>query len=173
MLREAQAPHVEDARWDMNRVKKVDLKKVDELTRALESSAIEGVGRAFGEPNIQSGHGNHGWQPGAGARSLATVRVKSISASRMETGIRMQLTDGQDRTWHGVPMQDLALRIHAETCAECQLPERLLSNAREEFDRQNVLVRVGLTRPYASADEPEACWLQVTNVLARPRVHFV
>ena len=40
----------------------------------------------------------------------------------------------------------------------------------------DALIRIGLTRPFASetaAAPAPACWLQVTNLFARPRTYFL
>ena len=48
-----------------------------------------------------------------------------------------------------------------------------LANLTAEFaSSDDCLLRVGLTRPYTPEGADTACWLQITNMFARPRAHF-
>lgn len=71
-----------------------------------------------------------------------------------------------------MPFQDLAVRSHMGRCAgPCQ--GDFLAAVRAEFEANACLVRIGLTRQYPPEDTRPGCWLQVTNLLARPRSHFL
>jgi hypothetical protein len=77
-----------------------------------------------------------------------------------------------------VPLEDLLVRRHQALCADCTASRGRISgfdaNLRKEFWGRDVLLRVGLTRPFEAAGQETACWLQVTGVypIGKQRRHF-
>ncbi len=164
-------PHVEDAGWIPATVKKLRRLEPLELAELVRDTALQSVEEAFGVPALSSRNGNHAWTAGTGERSLATVRVHYVRLRVTQTGIRGAFRDEGDGYWQGVPFQDLQARLHGQRCAACAT--NYFDHLRGDFDGNHLLIRIGLTRAYApSDDQPPACWLQVTNILARQRAHF-
>ena len=168
-LRRPTPPHTEDARWDPASLVKVRTLEFDEVCAIVSQCSFGSIKDAFGPAAGTGASGNHFWPPGRGSRSLATVRATYVRTMVDGGGTpRVALRDEGGRYYRSVPFQDLAVKTHSETCGSCDVAARL----REEFDGNGVFVRVGLTRPYSPDARPPACWLQVTNVFARPRAHF-
>jgi hypothetical protein len=171
-LRSIEAPHVEDCEWNPRSVKRVGMSSAKELHCALAPTTFDSVTQAFGEPSIKGRNGNSAWMPGAGARSLATVSVLYVRACADKNDrVRLAFKDEALDYWPGVPLQDLRVKQHGGTCDTCKADA--LSTIREEFDANRTIIRVGLTRPFAPDGSEPVCWLQVTNILAKPREHFV
>jgi hypothetical protein len=114
-----------------------------------------------------------GWKPGVGERSLATICASSLMIMPDDKNRpRIRLEDGSSAVWTGLPFQDASVKQHETECAACE-GSRFIRNLKNEFDANRTLIRVGLTRPFSPADGTEPmCWLQVTNILAKPRTHF-
>ena len=172
VMRKPEHPHVEDAYWHPRRLKHLRDCTFDEMTIALSRDSFAGPHDAFGSPQFASASGNAGWLPTAGDRSLATIRATNVHITTSDGAPRLTFIDGNGTTWTSVPFQDLSAKIHSETCPDCRSKQTFIEMLRRDFDSAECLVRIGLTRPYASGDGPLACWLQVTNVLARAREHF-
>ena len=171
--REAGAPHVEDARWNDLLARRTSTLSHDETLKLIRPLALPGVTDAFGPP-LEAGAGrNAAWQPETGIRSLATIQAKSVQATREADRARLSFVDSAGDAWASVPMQDLAVKLHTETCPDCRDVNKLISHLQRDFDADDALIRIGLTRPFAPDGAAPACWLQVTNVFARPRAHFV
>lgn len=180
-LRRPVAPHVEDARWWPERLKKqrhLDLRAVHEV---ISAHSFASVVAAFGEPSLAANNRNVGWKPGIGARSLATVRVHrvrtfvepSTGSQSKNPGVRAMLLDSGGGQYAAAPFQDFVVKTHGEQCDPCTTPARV-KHIRTEFDAESTLVRIGLTRGFTRAtDETASCWLQVTNIFARERQHFI
>lgn len=163
-------PHVEDCRWDRNAARKTGQMQFEEIISLLDRLAFDSIEEAFGPPWFEGYSGNHAWHPAQGQRPLATVRTKSVNIKEdADDRIRVDLEDASGRRWCSIPLQDLQTKLHRVSCADCQT--NYVANVRRAFEG-SALVRVGLTRPYVHPDQPVACWLQVTNVFARPRRHF-
>ncbi|MHB8376723.1 MAG: hypothetical protein ACYDEB_07175 [Dehalococcoidia bacterium] len=168
-LRRPTPPHTEDARWaSLVKMRTLDF---DELYAIASRCGFRSIEDAFGPAAGAGASGNHFWPPGRGSRSLATVPARYVRTTVDDRGTpRAVLRDADDAYYRSVPFQDLAVRTHLETCGLCERDSVAL--LRQEFDGNNVLVRIGLTRPYSPDERPPACWLQVTNAFARPRAHF-
>jgi hypothetical protein len=172
-VRRPTPPHVEDARWKPASVRKTAALSNEELRRRVAPQAFASIEAAFGAPAIKGRNRNAGWKPGAGVRSLATLSVRYVRSGRDSRGtVRVALRDEANTYWDGIPFQDFVMREHATACRGCG-PDGYLATVKSEFDANRCLVRVGLTRPFAPDGGDPACWLQVTNILARPRRHFV
>lgn len=168
-------PHVEDHRWVPRSVEKVRRLSNEEMVAAIRPWAVRSIEEAFGEPAIRRDRLNCGWKPNAGERSLATLRVRYVRFNQDSRGaIRAALMDGEEERWRHVPFQDLAVREHRERQGAC-CEQLLLENVKGDFEANGCLVRVGLTRPFSpdEAEDNSMCWLQVTNVFAADREHFV
>ena len=166
-------PHVEDVRWNSLLARRVGTLSHDELLALITPLALAGTVVAFGAPSLSGGNRNSAWGPDTGARSLATIRAKSVRVHRTGDRPRITITDSAGDAWASVPMQDLAVKLHTETCPDCRDVNKLISHLQRDFDADDALIRIGLTRPFAPDGAAPACWLQVTNVFARPRAHFV
>jgi hypothetical protein len=163
-------PHVEDHRWDPASVRDLGRLRHDELESLLRRQRFDSIVDAFGEPCHQGTNENHGWRPGAGARSLANIAARWVRLERIGVAPRVALVDGSGAHYRGIPFQDLVTRAHRDTCEPCN--DAWFRNAKQEFDGDDCIVRVGLTPP-CEERQPVVCWLQVTNILARPRQHFL
>lgn len=168
--RRPEPPHVEDGRWDHLTLRKEGALAYDELEALLAGRAFRSVEEAFGPFAVTGRNANHGWKRGIGARSLATLRSTDIHSVLASDTLRVEFTDGAGVTWKAAPFQDLSVKTHPATCDSCRCT--YLRNVAAEFDADEALVRIGLTREYASSSTTAGCWLQVTNILARPRAHF-
>jgi len=168
--RKVTLPHVEDGDWKPHALKKLQPLAFADVVQLVSRQAFDSIEGAFGK-YFYKGKENHAWKPGEGSRSLATLRVQYVRADSPDDRLRMALRDLRDAYWRGIPFQDLIVRSHATQCRACE--GTYLQRVRTEFHGNKVLVRVGLTRPFApDKDHPEGCWLQVTNVLPRAREHF-
>jgi hypothetical protein len=163
-------PHAEDGRWDHLTLRKDGVLNHEELHRLLAPRAFASVEEAFGALAFRGHNNNSAWLPGQGARSLATVRVAANRMYLAGDSLRVEFTDGAGVTWKGAPFQDLSVKTHPGACTSCESSFR--RNVAAEFDAGDTLIRVGLTRPFAAGDTAPGCWLQVTNIFARPRRHF-
>ncbi|TAK56196.1 MAG: hypothetical protein EPO22_13825 [Dehalococcoidia bacterium] len=169
-MRRPEAPHVEDGRWDHLTLHKARVMPFDELHALLGRRAFRSVEEAFGRHAVMGRNGNHGWKRGTGARSLATLRATDVRATLSRDTLRVEFTDGAGVTWTAAPFQDLAVKTHPASCEACRCQH--LPNVAAEFDAGEALLRIGLTREFAPSGGPGGCWLQVTNIIARPREHF-
>ncbi len=169
-MRRPEAPHVEDGRWEHLTLRKEGVFAFDDLHALLARQALRSVEEAFGEHAVTGRNGNHGWKRGRGARSLATLRATGVRAVVGGEALRVEFTDGAGVTWKAAPFQDLSVKTHPAICESCQ--RQHLRNVAAEFGAAEALIRIGLTREFAPAGGPGGCWLQVTNILARPRQHF-
>lgn len=170
--RKRHPPHVEDARWNRLTARKVRTMPFPEVSAIVKPGAFNSITEAFGEPWFTSSNGNSAWRPARGEHSLASVNVRYVGIDEDRSrNPRIHLLDAAGKHRHGVPLQDLQAKVHASDCESCA--SQYMKNIRDDFAADSAIVRVGLTRPYKPPDHPEACWLQVTNVLARQRTHFV
>lgn len=169
----AHAPHVEDAKWNSLLVRRVETFSHDKLVSLVGPLALGGVVEAFGPPLRSGGSANSSWEPGKGARSLATIRTKSVHVHRSGDRPRLTITDATGDIWKSVPIQDLCVKLHTETCDDCRDINKLIPHLQQDFEADGALIRVGITRPFAPDGDAPVCWLQVTNIFARPRTHFV
>jgi hypothetical protein len=167
-------PHVEDARWNRLTARKVRTMPYGEVHALLQEGALNGIDDAFGKPWLKGARGNHAWEPAHGSRSLASVIVTHVGIG-LDGALkpRIDLVDGRGKHWHAIPLQDLQAKVHPDECESCDGAH--LKNLTTDFAATGpAIVRVGLTRPFASdAGSAPGCWLQVTNVFARERTHFV
>ena len=169
----AVAPHNEDGVWDPATVTIIGRPKYENVVRFLSQRAFSFVEEAFGPRWIQGTGGSAAWKPEQGERSLATVSVRRLHAySKQErSGGRVDFTDSRGFRWTMVPLKDLSVDVHRSSCPQCK--EHHAENCALEFDStEPTIVRLGLARPESMGDRPLACWLQVTNIFARPRTHF-
>jgi len=167
-VRHLQPPHVEDMRWRPDHVRPLPPLPFDELLALNTRVHVQRLEDAFGPPSHRGANENHAWPPGIGERSLAAIRVRWVRMETIEGRPRVALMDASGAYYRGIPFQDLAARAHRDTCESCHAG--WFGNVMREFSGDDCIVRVGLTRPFGT---PEVCWLQVTNVLARPRRHFL
>jgi hypothetical protein len=165
-------PHVEDCEWNPRSLKKVGVSPSADLVKVVRPTVFASVEAAFGEPTIKGRNGNSAWEPGSGARSLATIAVLYVrAAADRNDRPRIAFKDDALGYWPGVPLQDLRVKQHQAKCQDCAAGH--LERIRSEFEANRTLIRVGLTRPFAPEGSEPLCWLQVTNVLAKPREHFL
>lgn len=172
-LRKLEPPHMEDCEWNPRSLKRVGAAPLAEMLNALEATAFSSVQAAFGEPVTRGRYGNSSWMPGIGSRSLATISVVYVRAAADKNDRpRIAFKDDALDYWAAVPMQDLSAKMHQANCPDCA-DAAYIERLQSEFDANRALIRVGLTRPFSPGEGTEPmCWLQVTNVLAKPRGHF-
>jgi hypothetical protein len=170
-LRNATPPHVEDCEWNPRSLKKVGVSPLPDLQKAVQPTIFSSVEQAFGPPSIRGRNGNSAWEPGSGAHSLATISVLYVRAGVDKNDrVRLAFKDDALAYWPGLPLQDLVVKCHQAKCEPCQNDP--VEQVRGDFDAKRALIRVGLTRPFAPEGAEPVCWLQVTNVLSKPREHF-
>ena len=169
-LRRPVAPHVEDARWNPTTVQRLRTLTNDQIHATVSRCSFRSVVAAFGEPSRRAIGRNSAWPPNGGERSLATLRVRYVRFDLDKNDhVRVAFKDADDGYYQSVPFQDLRLKTHQ--CDGCDT--NLLHVVKREFEMNAGLVRIGLTRPFAPDKGEAACWLQVTNIFARDRQHFV
>jgi len=167
-------PHVEDHDWNPRSVEKLRRLNNAEICAAIADTSLRSVKEAFGEPLTQGRRRNSSWARGTGARSLATLRVRYTRFEQDDKGaVRIAIRDDHEEYWGWIPLQDLVVREHRMSASCCE-NDHLLVNVRSDFEANACFIRVGLTRPFSpdEHEETSACWLQVTNIFARDRVHF-
>jgi len=170
-------PHIEDGIWEPPSLRKLGRLTKAELVDLLMPGAARSVEEAFGDEWFRGAKGNGAFRPGEGKRSLASVIVGNVRVYQWFESVRVDFTDDGGR-WTMVPLEDLVVRRHQKLCADClETPNRVSqfnSNLRKEFSAPQVLLRVGLTRPFVAEGQDTACWLQVTGVypIGRKRKHF-
>jgi hypothetical protein len=165
-------PHTEDGTWNRSTFVRRHRLTETELADLLSANAFTSVQDAFGAPWIRGSGGNAAFQPGKGARSLASILTRSVRAYPHFEGIRVDFIDAQD-AWTRVPLEDLIVRQHQNQCPTCASHlSRLLAN---EFQGSNAVLRVGLAREFQAGGHPSACWMQVNHIFLMPakRKHFV
>lgn len=171
-LRPSRPPHAEDCKWNPRSLRKEGAMPFPDMVDLVRRTAYTSIHDAFGAATATGTRRSHGWEAGKGRRSLATLAVRSIRAERDSSGkIRFALRDQSGAMFDAIPFQDLLVRRHAVSCVDCRGDH--LRQIQAEFDADDAIVRVGLTRPFqARDDDVPVCWLQITNILSRPRAHF-
>lgn len=166
-------PHTEDGAWDEHTVKIVRSLPLTELIAAISPFASASIGDAFGKALFRGTGGSGAWPPGIGPRSLAT-----IAATRLSVFVdpwnkaKASFTDAEGMDWRNVPFKDVEASIHQVRCSSCSTSFN--GNLDREYSRSaKSFIRVGLARPEKMGEHEVGCWLQVTNILARERTHFV
>ena len=168
----ATRPHLEDGRWRPDTLRKDGVMPFSQVVQAVRAAAFSSIADAFGERWFQGHNHNSAWQPGAGDRSLASIVVRYVRFKADGLGrVRVALRDDGDTYWDGIPYQDLRTRSHMSGCDACD--DGYLARVGAEYQANRCLLRVGLTRAVPLGEHPSACWLQVPNIFARPRAHFV
>jgi hypothetical protein len=165
-------PHTEDCKWDPTTFVKRRRLTETKLADLLSANAFTSVQGAFGAPCDRGSRGNAAFQPGTGARSLASILARSVQVYPDFDGIRVGFVDTQE-AWTRVPLEDLIVRQHQNQCTTCASHlSRLLAN---EFQGSNAVLRVGLGRQFQARGHPSACWMQVNHIFLMPskRNHFV
>jgi hypothetical protein len=157
-------PHVEDGVWNPGTFRKVDNTSSPGLEERLEHRKT--VLQAFGKPLYFAKRGNPAFSPGTGTRSLATVLAKRVRFSRVGERIRADFEDF-DGSWTMVPVEDLRLWQHARKCTECRGSAFDRALARE-MSGEEVLLRIGLGRPFRPLGRPYGCYLQVNSIVWPP-----
>jgi hypothetical protein len=170
-------PHVEDGMWEPSSLRKVGRLTKADLLGVLQPRAARSVEEAFGPEWFRGAHGNGAFKPGIGERSLASVLVREVRVYQWFQSVRVDFRD-DGGVWTMVPLEDLSVRRHQQLCPDCLTARARKSrfdlNLRNEFSGRDVLLRVGLTRPYTVKGQETACWLQVTGVypIGKKRTHF-
>jgi len=173
----SKAPHVEDGNWRRRSFQKLGRLSKAELLDVLMPGATRSVEEAFGREWFRGVKGNGAFQPGSGERSLASVLAREVRVYQWFDSVRVDFKD-EGGSWTMVPLEDLHVRRHQTLCPDCATTtgrrSNFNSNLDKEFSGRDVLLRVGLTRPFAGAGQETACWLQVTGVypIGKKRRHF-
>ena len=170
-------PHVEDGAWAPQSFRKLGRLSKAELVDVLMPGAARSIGEAFGNEWFRGAKGNGAFRPGVGERSLAAVLVHDVRVYQWFESVRVDFRD-DGGVWTMVPLEDLSVRRHQQLCPDCLTAKARKSrfdlNLRNEFSGRDVLLRVGLTRPFVAEGQETACWLQVTGVypIGKKRRHF-
>jgi hypothetical protein len=165
-------PHTEDGTWDQSTFVKRHRLTETELADPLSANAFRSVQDAFGAPWFCGKAGNAAFQPGTGARSLASILARSVQVYPDFEGIRVDFVDNQG-SWTRVPLEDLIVREHQRQCPTCS--SQLSQLLAKEFQGAKAVLRVGLARQFQAGGHPSACWMQVNHIFLTPpkRTHFV
>jgi len=162
------SPHIEDGPWDEKNLKIIKALNLGELRDLLVPLAKGRVEDIFGAPSRKAANGNIGYEPGVGHRSLGSLLVDKVNIKGEGNGLRVIFKDRDDQ--YVVPFQDLYMRLHQTTCAECNL--RWIEQAAQSYAESPALVRLGLTRPYeVPGYHPLTCWLQVNHIILLDPAH--
>jgi hypothetical protein len=170
-------PHVEDGAWEPETFRKLDRLTKPELVDVLLPTAARSVEEKFGQEWFRGAKGNGAFRPRTGERSLASILARDVRVYQWFQSVRVDFRD-DTAAWTMVPLEDLGVRRHQALCPDCiTTPGRISRfnyNLRNEFWGRDVLLRVGLTRPFEAAGQETACWLQVTGVypIGKKRRHF-
>ena len=170
-------PHVEDGTWEPMSFRKLERLSKTELIDVLMPGVARSVEEAFGHEWFRGARGNGAFRPGEGARSLASVLARDVRVYQWFQSVRVDFKDACGQ-WTMVPLEDLSVRRHQVLCPDCVTTPARISrfnfNLRNEFWGREVLLRVGLTRPFDAEGQETACWLQVTGVylVGKKRQHF-
>ena len=170
-------PHVEDGTWEPQSFHKINRLSKPELVELLMASAARSVEEAFGREWFRGVKGNGAFKPGEGERSLASILARDVRVYQWFHSVRVDFRDDGGK-WSMVPLEDLSVRRHQDLCPDCTASQSRVSgfdlNLRREFAGRDVLLRVGLTRPFEADGQETACWLQVTGVypIGKKRQHF-
>jgi hypothetical protein len=170
-------PHVEDGSWKRQSLLKVGRLSKSELVDLLLPSAARSVEEAFGHEWFRGIKGNGAFRPGIGERSLASIVAHNVRVYQWFQSVRVDFKDDCG-FWTMVPLEDLGVRRHQALCPDCiTTPGRISrfnDNLHRDFWGRDVVLRVGLTRPFEAEGQETACWLQVTGVypIGKKRRHF-
>lgn len=159
-------PHVEDWVFVPSRVKVERTVSAHEFWNVLYELHETRLCEIFGEALQAVGRGRFGTAQGQGRASLGCLRPAGRPRLYLAPGrdgkpqIRMELSDGQIEADAGVTDLRLCHDDHATPDED-----RVRGVAKWIMDCQDVILGLGLTRPFRpSEDQPYRHWLQVNNV---------
>ncbi len=158
-------PHSEDGRWSPATFAKVRALRISDASGRIARSALPSVEKAFGKPLFLTDRGNPAFQPDRGSRSLASVVASNITVYPHAEGVRIDFTDAK-RRWSMVPVEDLAIRQHMQSCTECSIQfQEILA---QQYQSEKAVLRIGLGRPYRGGKNALGCYLQVNHIFPLP-----
>lgn len=161
-------PHIEDHYW----LNIENTRYVKTLSEAQWKSALAGTAKATVAGIFETElHLNKNILPGQGSCSLGTLRPKVVNEflfqRTMWDGVerldyRLNFVDATDAAFH-IKVNDLALQTYALKLSATMTAGEISRHLTERLRRAEVLLRIGLTRPFQGW-----CWLQVTGLYAFP-----
>jgi len=152
-------PEIEDHLFDPDLSRRIRLADEAKLWSLLDDLAMSSLVEIFGDELERDG-GTASMATGAGAASLGIYRPESRPRLDREFGrFRMVLHDPELGEL-SIPVTDLRLYdIEADA-----IDERRVELLADRLRRRDVLLAVGLSRPWARDGEAQRHWLQVNNV---------
>jgi hypothetical protein len=163
------APHVEDHVFVPARARVERLAAVHEFWALLDELRCPSLRQIFGASLSEVGQSHYGTEVGQGTASLGFLRPVAppeLYVTRNPSGkaqIRMKLSDGQIEADAGVT----DLRLFGDDHATPDLA-RVRATTQRLADSRDVILGVGLTRKFRSADDATyRHWLQVNNIHLR------
>jgi hypothetical protein len=159
-----QAPEVEDLLFDPRKARALGVVKEDGFWRILNRAAKSKLSDLFGPHLVGRGVASCAVDKNKGQASLGCLIPKSrpILLVRRESGkekIRMKLTDGDFHLDLGVT--DIRLYQDDHVTPDSKLVGRIAKRLASQTD---VIVSVGLTRPFKGTEREPVHWLQVNNI---------
>lgn len=141
---------------------------------ALEKLAFDSVLDAFDRSVIDG----RSIAPGAGSRSLATIRFSSVdyldfqvSPDDQSLRFRVSFRDGSGERY-SLPVTDIGYRTFCYhlLATRREFPRRMGARMRERLNKSDCcFIRVGASRPFApSPDREERCYLLATGIYSVP-----
>ena len=159
------APEVEDYLFDPSRARVFGVVDADAFWRLLRRVAKTTLSELFGPDLVKRGAASCAVDRGKGNASLGCLLPadRPILLVRHESGkdkIRIKVTDGEFYLDLGVT--DIRLYQDDHVTPDRRIVERVAHRLTSQND---VILSVGLTRPFAKIDEQEPLhWLQVNNI---------
>jgi hypothetical protein len=157
-------PEVEDHLFDPRKARALGAVKEDGFWRILKRVAKSKLSDLFGPDLVPRGVASCAVDKGKGRASLGCLIPKSrpILILRRESGkqkIRMKVTDGEFYLDLGVT--DIRLYQHDHVTPDNKVVELV---TRQLASQNDVVLSVGLTRPFKGSEREPVHWLQVNNI---------
>lgn len=159
-----QAPEMEDHLFDPRKARAVGVVTRDGFWRLLNRAAKSKLSELFGPHLVGRSVASCAVDKGKGRASLGCLVPKSrpILLVRRESGkqkIRMKVTDGQ--FYLDLAVTDIRLYQDDHVTPDSKLVGRI---AKRLAFQNDVILSVGLTRPFKGTEREPVHWLQVNNI---------
>ena len=164
---EAPPPHVEDWTTDRQGIRPLGDMSPAQFWALLAAHAVPTLREAFGPALRQMGSTSFGSDPGQGATSLAYLRLApppTLHLVERESGSRQIRATLEAEATADLGVTDKRLYV-----GHAHLPnEALVVRLQETLNKSSeVIVAVGLGRPYPPGEPNAVNWLQLNNIFPR------
>jgi hypothetical protein len=174
---EPEPPHCEDHLWSNPNQIEFLREPNDRIWKGvLERTSFPTVSDIF-QADIRK---NKMVAPGDGVRSLGTIKPASIDkfgyyrvqmGENLNVKYQLSFTDQGGNAFVSLPVTDLSLRYYVDYLyAQGRLhPAKIRSFLESKFQKTDVWLRLGLTRPFQKSDADQKwCYIQVTGIYTFP-----